>query len=191
MTSRNSGGRFFEWPFLTQPELESLASSFASQLRGGEVVCLDGPMGAGKTCFVRAMARGLGIDRPNKVASPTYTLSQLHRGRIDLMHVDLHRLGEEMGRVDSGRLGALSAGFEALGLDDVLRGGSIPERPMVIAVEWPEFWPSPPHSRFEIALRYKGDEFEGRYLVIRGFGSAEHALAMWQPTLPIRPSGMT
>ncbi|MGH8103350.1 MAG: tRNA (adenosine(37)-N6)-threonylcarbamoyltransferase complex ATPase subunit type 1 TsaE [bacterium] len=59
-------------------------------LRPGEILLLTGPLGAGKTVFVRGLARGLGID-PAIVRSPTYLVAMTYPGRIPLLHVDLYR----------------------------------------------------------------------------------------------------
>jgi tRNA threonylcarbamoyladenosine biosynthesis protein TsaE len=82
------------------------------------VVLLSGPLGAGKSAFVRGLARGLGLD-PEDVSSPTFTLVHDYRGgRLRLFHVDLYRLGV--------------AGAEDLGLDELgVQDG-------VLAIEWPD-----------------------------------------------------
>ena len=68
------------------------ASASARSLRAGDVVLLYGDLGAGKTAFVRGMARGLGAN-PDDVSSPTFTLMQEYAGRLaTLYHVDLYRL---------------------------------------------------------------------------------------------------
>jgi len=60
--------------------------------RGGELVGLVGDLGTGKTCFVRGLAAGLGID-PERVHSPTFVIvHEHHGGRLVLQHVDLYRL---------------------------------------------------------------------------------------------------
>jgi len=75
-------------------ETERLASAIGAVLPGGTVLALDGPLGAGKTCFVRGLARGLGIDA-HAISSPTFGLMHRHEGRdgLELQHLDLHRLG--------------------------------------------------------------------------------------------------
>ena len=71
---------------------EALAERLGRAARGGEVVGLAGELGAGKTCFVRGLARGLGADA-DAVASPTFVIATEYRGgRIPLHHVDLYRL---------------------------------------------------------------------------------------------------
>jgi tRNA threonylcarbamoyladenosine biosynthesis protein TsaE len=72
-------------------ETEKVAETLAATLRGGEVVLLSGELGAGKTAFVRGLARGLGVD-PQEVASPTFVLVTSYPGRMRLHHADLYRL---------------------------------------------------------------------------------------------------
>jgi len=102
----------------SQDDTERLAATLAATLRGGDVVLLSGPLGAGKTAFVRGLARGLGVD-PGEVSSPTFTLVHEYRGgRLRLFHADLYRLG--------------TAAAEDLGLDELgVRTG-------VLAIEWPD-----------------------------------------------------
>jgi tRNA threonylcarbamoyladenosine biosynthesis protein TsaE len=73
----------------------------AAGFRGGEVVLLSGELGAGKTTFVRGLARGLGAD-PDEVASPSFVLLTAYPGRLILHHADLYRL---RGDGDEGELG--------------------------------------------------------------------------------------
>ena len=75
---------------------------------------LEGPLGAGKTTFVRGLARGLGSNA--HVMSPTFQLVRIYEGRLQLAHVDLYRL-------DSG------AGLAELGLEELLDAGAV-------VVEW-------------------------------------------------------
>lgn len=104
---------------------------------------LHGPMGAGKTTFTRALARGLGVDEPGRVCSPTFTLCMVHSGPLTLVHVDLFRLADDN---DEGMGGA--AGFDALALEEIAEeqlqlggGGSLGR---VIVVEWAAKWSRPP-----------------------------------------------
>src|SRR5216683_3384520 len=87
----------------------------ASLLEGGELLALIGDLGAGKTCFVKGLARGLSL-REEQILSPTFSMIQEHRGRLPLYHIDLYRL-------------------EAVALDDLgLRDYLFSEG--VAAVEW-------------------------------------------------------
>lgn len=101
-------------------ETERLGERLGAALRPGDVLCLSGELGAGKTCLTRGLARGWGADA--RVTSPTFTLINEYRRPGDGLrfhHVDAYRL--------------LSAD-DALttGLDDVL------DAPGVVAIEWPE-----------------------------------------------------
>ncbi|HEY9746305.1 MAG TPA: tRNA (adenosine(37)-N6)-threonylcarbamoyltransferase complex ATPase subunit type 1 TsaE [Oculatellaceae cyanobacterium] len=74
--------------------LGELAGWLAGFLRAGDVVALDGPLGAGKTTFTQQLAKAFGIQEP--VTSPTFVLiHEYPDGRIPLTHADLYRLGEE------------------------------------------------------------------------------------------------
>lgn len=64
---------------------------FAEQLSSGDVVCLQGDLGAGKTHFVKGIAKFFGIN-PAEVTSPTYTLIHEYSGAVDLYHFDCYRL---------------------------------------------------------------------------------------------------
>jgi tRNA threonylcarbamoyladenosine biosynthesis protein TsaE len=64
----------------------------AGVLRAGDLVILDGPLGAGKTALARGVGVGLGVR--GEVTSPTFVISRIHRGgRLPLVHVDAYRLG--------------------------------------------------------------------------------------------------
>jgi tRNA threonylcarbamoyladenosine biosynthesis protein TsaE len=100
----------------SEDETIAVARELAEGLRPGAVVLLSGNLGAGKTAFVRGLARGLGID-PDEVSSPTFTLVHEYRGgRITLFHVDLYRL--EGAATDD-------LGLEEMGVSDG-----------VLAIEW-------------------------------------------------------
>ena len=67
-----------------------MAAATARLLHPGDIVFLSGPLGAGKTCFIRAAARELGVTEP--VTSPSFTMAQTYSGRLPVHHLDLYRL---------------------------------------------------------------------------------------------------
>lgn len=71
---------------------KKIALDFAKQLKGGDVICMYGDLGAGKTEFVRALARGLGID--DYITSPTFTILNEYSGDINLYHFDVYRIAD-------------------------------------------------------------------------------------------------
>jgi tRNA threonylcarbamoyladenosine biosynthesis protein TsaE len=121
----------------SQAETERLAEALASRLRPGNVILLSGPLGAGKTAFVRGLARGLGIDA-DEVSSPTFTLvHEYGGGRLRLFHADLYRLG-------SG--GAADLGLEEAGVRDG-----------VLAIEWPDRLTHPFPDAIEVTFAVVDD----------------------------------
>jgi tRNA threonylcarbamoyladenosine biosynthesis protein TsaE len=120
----------------SEAETEEIAAELARGFAGGEVVLLSGELGAGKTVFVRGLARGLGVD-PQEVASPTFVLLTSYPGRLALHHADLYRL-------------AGTGDERELGLEE------LPGPRGVLAVEWAERlsdvpWPRPWRVRLEHA----------------------------------------
>lgn len=107
------------------------------------VVRLVGDMGAGKTTFVRALAAGLGVDHPERVSSPTYTLLMVHEGVVPLVHLDLYRLSDR----DLGP--ASAAALESLGIEH----GELTAPGRVLAVEWAEFWADAPPEAITVTIR--------------------------------------
>ena len=101
-------------------ETFNLGHSLGSRLQGGEILLLSGALGAGKTIFVKGMCAGIGIDE-EEVTSPSFTLVNPYRGRLQLYHLDLYRLEE----------GASAA--HAVDLDDLLA-----DETSVIVIEWAE-----------------------------------------------------
>jgi tRNA threonylcarbamoyladenosine biosynthesis protein TsaE len=72
--------------------LEALAAGFARELRPGDVVALEGELGAGKTTFVSALVRALGSGA--EVSSPTFTFWHRYGGQPPLEHIDLYRVDD-------------------------------------------------------------------------------------------------
>ena len=105
----------------TAEETERLGEALARRLTASDVVYLEGDLGAGKTTFVRGIARGL--DAPEReVASPTFALLNEYvdgSGRVRLRHLDLYRLSDDPRQLD------------VLGIPDALSGAPV-------CVEWPK-----------------------------------------------------
>jgi tRNA threonylcarbamoyladenosine biosynthesis protein TsaE len=98
-------------------ETRALAARLATVARAGDLVCLVGELGAGKTQFAKGFAAGLGVE--GTVTSPTFVLMAEYAGRLPLFHLDLYRLADAA---------------------DALAGGLIDERQLegVVLVEWAE-----------------------------------------------------
>ncbi|MFQ5840504.1 MAG: tRNA (adenosine(37)-N6)-threonylcarbamoyltransferase complex ATPase subunit type 1 TsaE [Candidatus Methylomirabilales bacterium] len=73
-------------------ETERFGRWLGARLGPGDVLCLVGPMGAGKTLLTRGIAEGLGVAGGARVSSPTFTLVHEYRGRYPIYHFDLYRL---------------------------------------------------------------------------------------------------
>lgn len=115
-----------------------LAARLAAVARPGDVLCLWGDLGAGKTTFAKGFARGLGVT--STVNSPSFVLMSEYEGRLPLFHLDLYRL-------------AAAA--------DVVSGGLVDERQAfgVTLVEWPERWGTElPVRRLDVRIGGAGDD---------------------------------
>jgi tRNA threonylcarbamoyladenosine biosynthesis protein TsaE len=97
----------------------SLGEKIGQHLQAGDIVCLFGDLGAGKTTLTQGIARGLGIGREEYVRSPTFTLVNEYRGKVPVFHIDLYRI-------------ASSHEIEDLGLEEVFSCEG------VCIVEWAE-----------------------------------------------------
>ena len=126
-------------------ETWAVAGEFAKTLRPGDVVCLEGDLGAGKTTFTQGLAAALGV--PGRVNSPTFCIVQEHRGPLLLVHMDLYRLhGED--------------DVLAIGWEDYLAEGAI------LVVEWPERAGNLiPATAKHVIFRHLGGE-ESRHIAI-------------------------
>ncbi len=104
-------------------ETKAWGRRLGSMLEGGELLGFTGELGAGKTCFIKGLARGLNL-REEDILSPTFTMIQEHRGRLPLYHIDLYRL-EEVGLDDMGlREYLFSSGIAAVEWFERLREGT-------------------------------------------------------------------
>ncbi len=133
----------------------------AAALRAGDVILLEGDLGAGKTTLARALVRALADDPQLEVPSPTFTLVQTYAMRIPVAHVDLYRL-------------AAPEEIDELGLDEAARTGAV-------LVEWPQRAAGRlPAGAATIAL---ADHGSGRIACVRG---PEPFLARLSRSLEIR-----
>ena len=123
----------------SEEETEALGSALGAELQGGEAVLLYGELGAGKTVFVRGLARGLGVDS-SLVASPSFVILTRYEGRLALHHADLFRLS---GNGDD----------RELGLEE------LPGPRGVLAVEWAERLSRSPWARCtRVTLEHAGGD---------------------------------
>ena len=132
----------------TERETEEAGAAFAAKIPDGTVVAMYGELGAGKTAFVRGMARGMGLDC--RVSSPTFTIVNEYLGARTLLHFDMYRLGSADELWD-------------IGWDDYL------ERGAVCAVEWSENVAGA-FSGNEISVRIEKLGESGRRITIEGGG---------------------
>lgn len=116
-------------------ETEQFAQQLAHLLEAGDVLTLEGDLGAGKTTLTKAVAKGLGITR--NVSSPTFTIVKQYEGRLPLNHLDVYRLSES---------------DEDLGWDELFYGNA------VSIVEWAQYIDEElPKDRLAIEMYREGD----------------------------------
>jgi tRNA threonylcarbamoyladenosine biosynthesis protein TsaE len=135
-------------------DTRALAARLAAVARPGDLLCLVGDLGAGKTQFAKGFAEGLGIT--DIVSSPTFVLMAEYTGRLPMFHLDLYRLGDAA---------------------DALAGGLLDERQLegVALVEWAErLGPALPVSRLDVVIDGTGDD--PRHIALR---SADPAYARY------------
>jgi tRNA threonylcarbamoyladenosine biosynthesis protein TsaE len=99
-------------------ETIQIGKQFAERLKPGDVVCLDGDLGAGKTHFVKGIALHFGV-KEHEVSSPTFTLINEYQGNVPLYHFDCYRIKNEQEALE-------------IGTEDYLYGDGIS------IVEWPQ-----------------------------------------------------
>ena len=106
----------------TEVSTLALARSLAAVLEGGDVIGLEGGLGAGKTTFARGALHGLGVPEDVAVTSPTFALLHHYEGRLPVAHADFYRLTDEVE-------------LEELGVDELVEDGA------VLFVEWGRKFP--------------------------------------------------
>jgi tRNA threonylcarbamoyladenosine biosynthesis protein TsaE len=117
VTSSISPGEFLS---RSEDETFDLGRKIGRELSGGEILLLNGSLGAGKTVLAKGIAHALGVNEED-VTSPSFTLVNPHQGRLLLYHIDLYRLDE----------GASAA--HAVDLDEILA-----DENAVVVIEWAE-----------------------------------------------------
>jgi tRNA threonylcarbamoyladenosine biosynthesis protein TsaE len=123
-----------------------LGEKLGSILRAGDMICLYGGLGAGKTCFAQGIARGLGIE--DTVTSPTFTLINEYYGRLPFYHMDVYRLDSVMEMDD-------------LGYEEYFYSGG------VILIEWAEkINELLPEERLDITINRCPEEEDCRQITI-------------------------
>ena len=125
-----------------------LGREIAAYLEPGDLLCLLGDLGAGKTTFVQGLAEGLGVG--DGVTSPSFVLVHEHHGRVTLFHLDLYRLAGDLTEI---------------GLDDMVGGDA------VVVVEWAERLPLRLcEDALEIAFGFDDSTPNARRIVMRPRG---------------------
>ncbi|WP_042479220.1 tRNA (adenosine(37)-N6)-threonylcarbamoyltransferase complex ATPase subunit type 1 TsaE [Bacillus ndiopicus] len=126
----------FEKHIQSLEETEQLAVNLAERLESQDTITLEGDLGAGKTTFTQALAKGLGIKRT--VNSPTFTIMKQYEGRLPLNHLDVYRL------MDSD---------EDLGWEEIFYGDA------VTVVEWAHLIEEDlPKERLAITIKRTGEQ---------------------------------
>lgn len=143
---------------------EAAGEEFARLLRPGDVVLLSGPLGAGKTTFVRGLARGLGVRE--RATSPTFTIVRQHECHNDLGIATLHH-------ADVYRVTSLDEVFD-------LALGELVEEAAVAVVEWGEL-AAPVFGADVVTVSIEVTSDEGRTIDVDGAGARDRAeaLARW------------
>jgi len=98
---------------------ERFGTTLGSIFKAGDVICLDGDLGAGKTTLAQSLAQGSGIDQNERVNSPTFALLHEYHGVVRIFHMDFYRLSSSDDVVE-------------LGLDEYFYAGGI------VMIEWSE-----------------------------------------------------
>jgi tRNA threonylcarbamoyladenosine biosynthesis protein TsaE len=146
-------------------ETEAIAHAVGKCLRPGDIVLLHGPLGAGKTAFVRGAARALGVR--GRVRSPTFVFVNMYPGNTPVVHADLFRVPRGEG--------------EDLGLEDLANGD------VVSFIEWAERSPDRfPGDVLDVDIRLDADDGEGRTIVMRARGPRSAAILSRRPQVPAR-----
>lgn len=119
-------------------------------LRAGDVVCLSGDLGAGKTYLTKGIGRGMGVE--TEITSPTYTIMQVYDADVPLYHFDLYRIERPEDLLE-------------IGFEEYVYGRGI------CVIEWADKFPGViPEAYLSIQLKYTGDQGIGRRIELSAVG---------------------
>ncbi|NLE64819.1 MAG: tRNA (adenosine(37)-N6)-threonylcarbamoyltransferase complex ATPase subunit type 1 TsaE [Elusimicrobia bacterium] len=131
-------------------ETLALGARLAKVFRPGDILCLFGDLGAGKTAFTKGVARGLRID-PHHVHSPTFTLMNIYEGRLSVYHYDLYRISAD--------------DLLGMGYEEFFYGKGL------TVIEWSErLGPLLPKAYWKVELRHGGEDSRRIILSAEGEG---------------------
>ncbi len=135
-------------------ETKAFGLRLGREAQPGDVITLDGGLGAGKTTLTQFIGQGLGVPPDCYITSPTFSIMHEHNGRIPLYHMDLYRLGYE--------------DLEELGLEDYLYGDGL------CVIEWPERLEDlMPQNRLHINLEISSESSRAATLTAYGTFNAK------------------
>jgi tRNA threonylcarbamoyladenosine biosynthesis protein TsaE len=123
----------------TAEQTTHLGQSLARYLERGDILCLFGDLGSGKTTFVKGLAKGMGI-KPDQVSSPTFVLMNAYESKLPLYHFDFYRLES-------------NAEISGIGYDEFLYGHG------VSVIEWAErFGTLAPKESLNLRFTHQGED---------------------------------
>ncbi len=145
-------------------ETLSLGEKIGRHLRAGDIVCLFGDLGAGKTTLTQGIARGLGVPKEEYVRSPTFTLVNQYEGKLPVFHIDLYRIASLHDLEDLGLEETLGTrGVTIVEWAEKLFDAKQPENPLLGMDRW-----------LEIHIQIEPDETRKFELRALHMGPVEH-----------------
>ena len=146
-------------------DTQALGEQLGGLLQSGDIVCLYGELGSGKTVLAKGIARGLGVADEARVRSPSYVLIHCYQGRVPIYHADLYRLDGPTDLAD-------------IGLREFLAGDG------VAVIEWADkLEASLPSERLDIVLAHQ--EEQTRLITVTPQGARTHQLFECWLALPM------
>ena len=141
--------KVYRWLSKSAAETKKAAGKLSLHLQPGDVICLQGDLGSGKTTFVKGLTKGLKID-PALVSSPTFVLMNIYAGRLEVYHFDLYRLDDPRQ-------------ISQIGMEEFLSGRG------VSVIEWAEkLGPFTPSEYLGIEFTHKSEEQRAMHFKARG-----------------------